>query len=155
MSSLLSWFNSPLFGFLLAYRTIFLALTYLKWTFVLSGAMTVNIRTIWTWQGALPAPVLLVQLWWTLQKGKWCQVPAFLHPKRPSGRSFSLFFLSLFFLHLFQFYCKTSSLILSIVISEVWWHYWQLPSSVLPPQTNSGPSQVPKRYPGPSSSLVR
>ena len=131
LSSLLSWFNSPLFGFLLVYRIIFWLLTYLRWTFVPSETMTVNIRIIWTCQGAFPAPELLVWFWWILWKSKSCQAPAVLHPKKPLGRSFPFF---LFLLHLFGLYCKTSSLILSIVILDEWWHHQQFLSSVLLPE---------------------
>ena len=124
-----------------------------------TGVVKVNFKIIWTWQSTLPAPEPSVQLQWTPWKGKSCQVPALLHPKRLSGRSFP-FSLSLslslsFFLHIFQLCCKTFLLILFYCYFRGMMTSPAVPKHSTVAQTDSGLSQAPKGCSGPSSSFVR
>ena len=117
--------------------------------------ITVNIKTIWTYQNVFPASGFPVHFWWTLWKSKLCWTPAILHPKRPLGRSLFTAFGFVFF-YLFKLNCKISPFNISciIIFREM------VPPPIIPKlsviaQTESSLPPVPKRCSGPSSSPIR
>ena len=149
---ILVWF--PLFGFLLAYRIIFLAFDILKidiCSFRDNDSEHKDYMDMAECTPSTRAPMFnSVGLPGRASHAK------FQHSAIQRGHQVGFFpSLSFFILHLFQLYCKTFLLILSIVILEGWWHHQQLPSLALLPELTVVHLKHLNGCPGPSSSFVR